>query len=61
MKDDKWFANIHWDIPCLLCQAETQGECHSRGCAEMHYDEHGDPIPASSVIIDGDYQEVNTL
>lgn len=29
-----------------------------RNCAEMHYDEDGSPIPACSVIEDGDYQEV---
>ncbi len=56
-KSEIWFQSIKWDKTCIECQKESNGTCPMRGCAELHYDDNGDPIHASSIQFDGDYQE----
>lgn len=58
-KDEVWFKSIKWDNGCLECHKANNGTCPIRGCAEMYYDNNGNPIPASSVGYDGDYKEAN--
>ena len=52
-KDDVWFTSIKWDSTCLQCQADNNGVCPNKSCAEYHYDEWGDPIPADLYFMDG--------
>lgn len=59
MKDEAWFQSINWIKACLECQRETDGTCPVRSCAEMHYDNNGDAIPASSIMYDGDYKAID--
>lgn len=55
-KNDAWFESIKWIKACLECQSESNGTCPIRSCAEMHYDNNGNAIPADSVMFDGDYK-----
>ena len=55
MRDDQWFASIKWNDACLECQRETGGVCSNRSCAEYHYDEWGDKIPALLYCDDANY------
>lgn len=55
-KDETWFQSVKWTKSCLECQKESNNTCSSRSCAELHYDDNGNPIPADSVGYDGDYQ-----
>lgn len=57
VKDEAWFQSIKWIKACLECQKKNNGACPSRSCAEMHYDNNGNPIPARSIGYDGDYKE----
>ena len=50
---EKWFESLKWDKDCLECQAKHEGKCKNRECAEMHYDEWGDPIPDGLYFKDG--------
>lgn len=59
MKDEAWFQSINWIKACLECQSENNGVCRSRSCAEMHYDNNGNAIPASSIMYDGDYKAID--
>ena len=57
-KDDVWFKSIKWDSACLNeCHKANNGTCPMRDCAELHYDDNGNLIPASCVCYDGDYME----
>ena len=60
-KDEKWFESIKWDAACLNCHKANGGVCSSKSCAEMYYDNNGNPIKASSVCYDGDYQEATEV
>ena len=56
-KNETWFQSINWDSTCLNCHKANGGMCVSKSCAEMCYDDNGNPIKASSVNYDGDYKE----
>ena len=56
-KDEAWFQSINWVKTCQKCQKQNDGVCPIRSCAEMHYDDNGNAIPADSICFDGDYQE----
>jgi hypothetical protein len=47
----------NWDKTCLECQSENGGSCPMPRCAEMHYDQNGNPIDASLTTYDGDYRK----
>lgn len=49
----KWFASIKWTKDCLDCQKKHNGYCHRPSCAQMEYDEWGDPIPLYCYFADG--------
>ena len=56
-KDSMWFQSIKWDKSCLKCHKANNGTCPNEDCAELCYDNNGNPIPASSICFDGDYKE----
>lgn len=60
MKDEAWFQSIKWTKACLECHKANNGTCPMQDCAEMYYDDNGNPIPASSIGYDGDYQVKET-
>lgn len=58
-KDEAWLKSVKWDKECLECQSDNNGTCPMRYCAEMHYDNNGNLIHASSISFDGDYQPID--
>jgi hypothetical protein len=48
---------IKWTKECLECHSRHDGVCINPRCADFHYDEWGDPIPADVYYMDGNSRE----
>ena len=59
IKNEAWFQSIKWDKSCLECHKANNGTCPNKDCAELCYDSNGNPIPASAICFDGDYQALD--